>query len=172
MTKARRITRIAISAVLLFLGAQFAIHASPSFTLQTLALFILSTILSPRDAVTSTLVYLFLGIVGVPVFSGFQSGIGVILNVGGGFLISFPFLAFFISFMTRKFAKGFIPRFTVFLLATLLSYVFAFIWLIIITNKAVSEILLYYVLAFLPFDIIKCAIAPIVIKKLEGVIRK
>lgn len=174
MTKARRITRIAFSVVLLMLGAQMAIPATPPFTLQLLCLFIISSILSPHDASITALIYLFLGAVGVPIFSGFTSGFGILFGVSGGFLISFPFISFFISHFIKKFAKTFIPRFTVFFIATLISYLFAFLWIII--TKAVDEsagsILMNYVIPFLPFDLLKCAIAPVIVKKLEGIMNK
>ena len=174
MTKTRRITRIALSVVLLMLGAQMTIPATPPFTLQLLCLFIISSILSPRDASITALIYLFLGAVGVPVFSGFTSGFGILFGVSGGFLISFTIISFFISYFIKKFAKTFVPRFTVFFIATIISYVFAFLWIVI--TKAVDEsaggILLNYVIPFLPFDFLKCALAPFIVKKLEGIMNK
>ena len=174
MTKVRRITRIALSTVLLFLSAQIALPATPPFTLQTLVLFVVSSIMLTKDAVFTTLVYLALGTVGVPVFSGFQSGIGVILGIGGGFLISFPLIAFISSFFVKKFKKTFIPRFTVFAAATLLSSFIAYLWLIIgkFTDKSAGSVLLSYILPFLFFDLVKCAVAPYIVKKLEGILRK
>lgn len=174
MTKTRRITRIAISTVFLFLAAQIALLSEPAFTLTTLALFIISSFLSPLDAVYSTLVYLLLGLIGVPVFSHFTSGFGVLFGISGGFFISFPIMAYISSLFLKKFQKSFIPRFTVFFFASLISYLAEIIWLIITKNVSVGfgAILTGYILPFLPIDIIKCAAAPFVIEKLEGIINK
>lgn len=179
MTKTRRITRIAISAILLMLGAMMTISAyselfsSIQFTFQLLFIFIISSILSPRDAAIACIVYLILGAIGVPVFSRFQSGFGVLFGIGGGFLLSFPFIAFFISHYKRKFANTFIPSFTVFLTGTLISYVFGFIWIIAwkFVDASAGNIFINYVLCFLPFDLIKCAVAPSIIKKLERILK-
>ncbi len=175
MTKARRITRIALSAIILTLGALIIIpRSAPPLTLQLLCLFIISSVLSPRDSAIAALLYLILGAVGVPVFSGFTSGFGVLFGVSGGFLISFPFISFFISYFVKKFAKAFIPRFTVFFVATLVSYAFGFLWIIITkaVDASAGNVLMNYVVCFLPFDLLKCALAPFVVKKLEGIINK
>ena len=174
MTKTRRITRIAISSVLLFLGAQIALLSEPAFTLTTLSLFIISSFLDPIDSLTATLIYLLLGLVGVPVFSHFTAGFGVLFGISGGFFLAFPIMAYISSHFVRKFQKSFIPRFTVFFFVTIISYVFEIFWLLITKSVNVSfgAILTGYILPFLPFDIIKCAAAPFIIEKLQGIIKK
>lgn len=175
MTKAARITRIGVGTVILFLGAQLSLPASnPPFTLTTLSLFIISALLSPKDALMSSIVYLILGALGVPVFGNFTSGLGVLFGIGGGFFIAFPFMAFFSSLLLRKFAKTFIPRFSVFFAMTLASYVMETLWLIItkMSGLGVGGILTGYVLPFIYIDVIKCAVAPFIISKIEGMIKK
>ncbi len=175
MTKTVRITRIAVGTVLLFLGAQLSLPAyTPPFTLTTLSLFILSALLSPRDALISSLIYIIIGALGVPVFSNFTSGFGVLFGIGGGFFISFPFMAFFASLFLKKFAKTFIPRFSVFFAVSLASYVVETLWLIFtkMSGLGFGGILTGYILPFLPIDLVKCALAPFVISKIEGMIKK
>ena len=175
MTKAARITRIAVGTVLLFLGAELSLPATnPPFTLTTLSLFIVSALLSPKDAFASSVIYLVLGALGVPVFANFTSGLGILFGIGGGFFISFPFMAFFSSLLLRKFAKTFIPRFSVFFIMTLASYVVKALWLIItkMSGLGVGGILASYVLPFIYVDVIKCALAPFIISKIEGMIKK
>ncbi len=174
MTKTRRITRIAISTVFLFLAAQIALLSEPAFTLTTLALFIISSFLSPIDSLSATVVYLLLGLIGVPVFSHFTSGFGILFGISGGFFIAFPVMAYVCSLFLKKFRKSFIPRFTVFFFATLISYLFEIIWLLVTKNVNVGfgAILTGYILPFLPVDIVKCAAAPFIIEKLEGIIKK
>lgn len=175
MTKTARITRISLGTVLLFLGAQLALPMfNPPFTLTTLSLFIICTFLSPKDAFVSSLIYLILGGIGVPVFANFKSGLGVLFGIGGGFFIAFPFMAFIASYLLKKFAKTFIPRFSAFFAVTLLSCVFEIIWLVItkLSGASFGTIITSYILPFLVIDIIKCAIAPLIISKLEGIIKK
>ena len=175
MTKTARITRIAVGCVFLFLGAQLALPAcTPPFTMTTLALFMICAFLSPKDAAFSTLIYLVLGAIGVPVFANLTSGFGVLFGIGGGFFIAFPFMSFIASSLLKKFAKTFIPRFSVFFAVTLISYVFEIIWLLVtkLSGVGFGAMLTSYILPFLPIDLIKCAIAPLIISKLEGIIKK
>ncbi len=60
-----------------------------SFTLQLLAVFLALTVLGGKWGTVSILTYLLLGCVGLPVFSGFQSGFGVLMGPTGGFLLGF-----------------------------------------------------------------------------------
>ena len=63
--------------------------APVSFTMQTYALFLTLGILGGKWGTVSILLYLLLGTVGLPVFSGFRGGLGVILGSTGGFLWGF-----------------------------------------------------------------------------------
>jgi len=65
------------------------------FTLQTFAISLYGFILGPLWATVTLAVYMALGIVGLPVFSGFGSGIGALLGPTGGFIWGFFALAFF-----------------------------------------------------------------------------
>lgn len=59
------------------------------FTLQTFAVFLSLGILGGKWGTVSILLYLALGTAGLPVFSGFRGGIGVLLGVTGGYLWGF-----------------------------------------------------------------------------------
>lgn len=50
----------------------------------------------------STFIYIFLGGVGLPLFSGFQGGLSVIAGPGGGFIIGFLLLSFFAGLGSNK----------------------------------------------------------------------
>ncbi len=63
------------------------------FTLQTFAVILTGLILGTKKGIVSVLVYLVLGAVGLPVFSGFTGGIGSFAGVTGGFLFGFIPLA-------------------------------------------------------------------------------
>ena len=60
-----------------------------AFTLQTFAVFLALGTLGGKWGTVSILIYLALGAVGLPVFSGFQGGIGTLLGVTGGYLWGF-----------------------------------------------------------------------------------
>lgn len=59
------------------------------FTLQTFGLFLTLGLLGGKWGSLSVFVYLLLGFVGLPVFSGFRGGVGMLLNPTGGYLLGF-----------------------------------------------------------------------------------
>ena len=58
-------------------------------SLATFAVYLTGMILGTKQGVLSVLVYLFLGTVGLPVFSGFSGGIGILLGPTGGYLLGY-----------------------------------------------------------------------------------
>ncbi|MCL2637449.1 MAG: biotin transporter BioY [Oscillospiraceae bacterium] len=67
-------------------------------SLQTFAVMLTGVILGAKKGAIALLVYLLLGAVGVPVFVQFGSGFQRIIGLWGGFLMSYPFVAFIIGF--------------------------------------------------------------------------
>ncbi|MBR3972546.1 MAG: biotin transporter BioY [Oscillospiraceae bacterium] len=77
-------------AALLTICAWLAIPVGDiAFTMQTFGVFLALGLLGGKWGTVSILIYLLLGAVGMPVFSGFQGGFGVLLGVTGGYLWGF-----------------------------------------------------------------------------------
>ena len=51
----------------------------------------------------SQVIYILLGGIGLPVFAGFSGGLGIILGPTGGFILSFPIIAFVVGYFSEKF---------------------------------------------------------------------
>lgn len=66
--------------------------ADIAFTMQTFAVLLTLGILGGRWGTVSILIYLLMGAVGLPVFSGFRGGIGALLGVTGGYIWGFLLL--------------------------------------------------------------------------------
>lgn len=62
-------------------------------TLQTFAVMLTGLILGARLGFLSVLLYLVVGLAGLPVFSGFNAGIGVLAGPSAGYLLAFPLAA-------------------------------------------------------------------------------
>ena len=88
--KTYNIVLIAVSAALITICSWISITIGPvPFTLQTMAIFaVLMTIGGARGSV-AVIIYLLLGLVGVPVFAGFKGGPASFLGPTGGFLVGF-----------------------------------------------------------------------------------
>jgi len=91
----RNICFISIFTAIIAVCAQISIPMPTGvpFTLQTFAIPLAGIILGAKRGALSAIIYIFLGIIGIPVFTGFSGGIGVIFGATGGYIISFPILA-------------------------------------------------------------------------------
>ena len=87
----------AMFAALIAVLAQIAIPlpSGVPVTLQTFAVALTGIVLGAKLGTISTFIYILLGAVGVPVFSGFNGGLGAIVGKTGGFIWGFLFLVFF-----------------------------------------------------------------------------
>ena len=80
----------ALFASLMAICAWISIPAGTfTFTMQTFAVFLALGVLGGKWGCASIGVYLLLGAAGLPVFSAFQGGIGVLLGPTGGYLWGF-----------------------------------------------------------------------------------
>lgn len=91
--RVRDMTEIALFAVWIAVCAWISIPMVIPFTLQSMAVFLAVNVLGGKKGTAAVGLYLLLGIVGIPVFSGFRGGIGVLLGYTGGYLIGFLFTA-------------------------------------------------------------------------------
>lgn len=87
--KTRDMAYISISAALIALCAWLSIPAAIPFTMQTFAVFAVSGTLGARRGALALGVYILLGALGLPVFSGFQGGPGALLGATGGYIVGF-----------------------------------------------------------------------------------
>lgn len=131
-----------------------------SFT--TLIIFITASIVDYKISTLATIVYILIGVVGLPVFSNFQGGISVLFNGTGGFILGYTLCAFITSFLVKK-SKG---RKSVYLLAmiisTLILYIIGTAWFVIITKVDIKSAIIVCVLPFILFDAIKIIIATLI----------
>ena len=83
---------MALGAVLIALCSWISIPAVVPFTMQTFAVFLVLLILGGKRGTMTIVVYVLLGAVGLPVFSQFGAGIGVLLGSTGGYILGFIFM--------------------------------------------------------------------------------
>lgn len=91
---------ISISAALITISSWLSLTIGPvPFTLQTMGILAVMLASGGRRGTLSVLVYLALGICGVPVFAGFKGGIASIIGPTGGFLVGFVLAALLYWFL-------------------------------------------------------------------------
>lgn len=168
--KTQEMTRIAIAIALLTVASQLIISIGPvPITLQTLVVLIIGLTLNKREALVSLLLYLVLGLVGLPVFAGFSGGFSSVLSPSFGFLLSFPICGYLLA----RLRELSIPLVINVGLATCLIYFIGIIYMSGILNVymdknlGIMQILSLAMFPFIPGDIGKALIAVIVSRRLN-----
>ena len=124
-----------------------------AFTMQTLAVFLALGLLGGKWGTAAILIYLLLGAAGMPVFSGFRGGIGMLAGVTGGYLWGFLFTGL-VYWSLERFGK--LPAMVA---GQLMCYFCGSIWFYLYAGGGISLILLRCVIPYLIPDGIKIALA-------------
>ena len=89
--KSRELFWISAFSILTAFSAQVSVPFQPvPFTLQTMFVVLTGAFLGARNGAISQIIYLLLGIIGVPVFAGLSFGFFKLIGPTGGYLLSFP----------------------------------------------------------------------------------
>lgn len=157
--KVKSLVHVAVMAALITLCAWITIPTVVPFTLQTFAIFLAVGILGGKLGSLSVLVYLLLGAVGLPVFSGFSGGIGRFAGVTGGYLIGFLLIPLVMWGAQTLFGKG--P--VVFVLSAVVGlavcYAFGTAWFCFVMDSTPMAALSLCVIPFIPGDLVKMLLA-------------
>lgn len=164
---------IALFAVLMAVCAWISTPKTPisvPFTLQTFAIFTALTILGGRRGFWAVVVYLLMGLAGLPVFTGFQGGPGVLLGTTGGYIIGFIGSALVYWLVTAKLGNGLPVTVCGCLLGMLVYYAFGTVWFLTLYTSTKGPISLAAALAacVIPFivpDLLKMALAVLLARR-------
>ena len=169
--KTRDLTMIALFPALMgaTAGISIPLFNLPPITLQTFFVLLAGLILGPKKAAISMIIYLIIGAIGVPVFSGYRGGLEVITGFSGGFLIGFVVAAFFVGFMkTRIFINnGNAVILPILLGATLIIYMCGAAYIAFLTNGSYWLILGGFYL-YLVGDLLKIIAVSYVYVRIRG----
>ncbi|KAB7709117.1 biotin transporter BioY [Bacillus aerolatus] len=149
--KLRMMLTAAVFAAIIGILAQVTIPLPlVPITGQTLAIGLAATILGARYGTLSALLYMLIGAVGLPVFSGMTGGMGVIFGPTGGYIVSFVFSAFFIGWYIEKTAANIRHAFVANLIGMIINLSFGTAWLKVIAELSWPEA---FAAGFVPFII-------------------
>ena len=167
-------TRIFKSLIVIFLGSiVLAISAKVKIpfypvpmTMQTFVVLLLGISFGYKIALASIALYLFEGIMGLPVFSNSpEKGIGIAYFTGPtmGYLIGFFLASFFASFIKSK--DDYLIIFTKLILSVSTIYILGILWLgtLIGWDKPIIEL---GVMPFLVAEVFKISLLTVLAKKL------
>lgn len=172
MNKIKQISKISLFAafisvsVYLFPPITVPLIQVP-FTLQTLFIILAGFLFTPLEAFIAVLLYVFIGAVGLPVYSGARGGLSVLFGPSGGFIMLFPLVSLFISIFKSK-TKNIVHDLAIGgLISIICLYLLANIWLSI-TLSLNYWVALLSLLPFIPLDIVKLLLAYFVYIKMPS----
>ena len=143
----------------------FPIAAGVPFTLQTFAVVLTGAVLGAKRGFLAALLYLAVGLIGIPVFAGASAGPGPFVGATGGYLISFPFAAATAGFIASRLPrKNIASSAGILLLATLagviVNHLGGIIGLWLLAGMSLYEAT--FVDVFWPMDAVKALLAAVV----------
>jgi len=145
----------ALFAAIIVICSWISIPLTVPVTLQTFAVFASVGLLGTYRGTLSVILYIMLGAVGLPVFSGFRGGFGILLGNTGGFVIGFVFAAFLSGAIIDHFGKKTIVLIIAMVSGLIVCYLFGTLWFVYIYTKTISmtEFLSAVSVCVLPFII-------------------
>lgn len=167
---------IAMGTALIALCAWITIPVGPvPFTMQTFSVITIAGLLGWKRGTVSVLVYIALGALGTPVFSGFGGGLGVLTGVTGGYIVGFIFTALIVGLIADRTNK-LIPLVLGMLGGILCCYAFGTVWFMVVYTRSTGAIGLISVLSKCVFpyilpDAIKIALGLLLTKRLRKYIK-
>ncbi len=167
---------VAIGAALIVICSWISIPTAVPFTLQTFSVFTVLSLLGGRRGTLSILVYILMGAVGIPVFSGFKGGVGVLFGNTGGYILGFLLTGLIFILFERFFGTKTVSVIVALLLGLALCYAFGTAWFMYLYLKNTGEVGLMTVLSWCVFpfiipDLIKLTLALFISRRVKHVIK-
>ncbi|MDD5409680.1 MAG: biotin transporter BioY [Candidatus Omnitrophica bacterium] len=140
-------------------------------TLQTLFVLLSGALLGRKLGLLTQAGYLFLGLTGCQVFTGFGSGSLYLLGPTGGYIVGFILASFFAGSLFSEEKCGHRNTFLRFLCADFIILLSGMFWLKIFLSCTLSQAFLLGFLPFVPGDLVKVALATAIFNKIHSRIK-
>lgn len=167
---------IAMFAVLISICAWICVPTAVPFTMQTFAVFIALLLLGGKRGTIAVCLYIGLGAVGLPVFSGMRGGLGQLLGPTGGYIIGFVGMALIYWLFEHAHQGGLVWKITSLAVGLVMCYAVGTVWFMVTYARNGNAIGLGAVLAtcVVPFilpDLAKLLLSVVVAKLLGPALR-
>ena len=175
--KTRDMALTGVMAAFLCIAGPLSVPAGPiPLSLATFAVYLAGAVLGRSRGTAAVALYLMIGIIGVPVFSGFSGGFQKLAGVTGGYLVGYLFCAFITGLGSGNYTqheKRPLPVLILCMVAgTVALYIFGTAWFVIQTGNAFGAALTLCVLPFLPGDAVKIVAAAMIAVPVRSALRR
>ena len=161
---------ISLFAALIAVCSFITVPTVIPFTLQTLGIFTTLLMLKGKNGTIAVCLYILAGAIGIPVFSGFGSGIGHIMGATGGYITGFIFTGLAYWFITSVFGNRPFANAVGLTVGLFLCYAFGTLWytVMFVGSLSIESFKNSFIICVAPFiipDLIKLALALLIKKK-------
>lgn len=175
--KTKNMVICAVFAAILCVLAVITIPIGPvPITFGVLGVLLTAVILGPKKGAIAVLVYILLGAVGLPVFSGFKGGFQVLLGPTGGYIWSYIIVALFVGAFTKNLPDNkwlaMLKIFVVCIIGVAICYAMGTVQFMAVQKTDLSKALALCVLPFIPFDAAKSLITAFLGYTVSGILKK
>ena len=135
-------------------------------SLASFGIYLIVYIMGLKKGIISVLLYVLLGFIGLPVFTGFSGGVVKVLGPTGGYIIGYIFLALIEGIFVDRFKKMWLKILGM-IIGTIVLYLFGTIWLAYQSKMTFVSALYAGVIPFIFGDTIKIIIAVLLGDKIK-----
>lgn len=176
-TSTHDLVYISVFAVIIAICSWISIPSTIPFTLQTLGVFVTVGVLGGKRGTIAVLIYILMGAVGIPVFSGFTCGIGILMGSTGGYIIGFLFTALVMWGIEKLFGRRRIVLNLSMAAGLVTCYAVGTVWYMAVYARTTGAVGLGTVLGWCVFpfiipDLIKIAAAMFLTDRISKVISR
>ena len=173
----REIAYTALGVALLIICSWLSVPLTVPFTMQTFAVCLVAALFGLKIGMLAVAVYLLLGIAGVPVFAGFEGGLGYLLGATGGYLVGFLLTALVVGIAADKRGRGKKVLISAMVIGVLLCYALGTAWFVLVYTRTsgpvgVATALVWCVLPYVIPDIVKIVMAALLTNRLHPLLWK
>ena len=161
----------AVICILAPLSLQIPVSPVP-VSLGFLAIYFAVSVLGMKLGTLSVVIYILLGLAGLPVFTGFTGGPGKLFGPTGGYIIGYLFMAPICGFFIDKWGDKLLLSFAGMILGSAVCYLFGTVWLAYQGSYTFPQALAAGVLPFIPADLIKMVVAVTIGRQLRRRLHK
>ena len=167
---------IALLVVLIAVCSWISIPSVVPFTMQTFGVFCAVGLLGGFRGTVAVLIYILMGLIGLPVFSNFNGGAGYLMGPTGGYIVGFLFTALIYWLFEKLFGKSLLCRIIAMALGLIVCYAFGTFWFVEVYSRvkgpiSVTAALAMCVLPFILPDAVKILLAVSLTGRLHSLLK-